>query len=121
MRESIPSLKDNFPQTLPDPLPPSPMVAGNTTNTDNGLEENLRLSGEELSFTHPNLQHQDVSIYTSGVTATCIDIPHSQHLGLNMGNSYINNTNNMNNHLVQEVIDISSPLGTLLLFRNCKT
>ena len=99
------------------------MVAGNTTNTDNGLEENLRLSGEELSFTHPNLQHQDVSIYTSGVTATCIDIPHSQHLGLNMGNSY---TNNMDNHLVQEVID-SLPYQqstwdpTPLLFRNCKT
>ncbi|KAK8472363.1 hypothetical protein PHAVU_002G187950 [Phaseolus vulgaris] len=105
MGESIPSLKDNFPQTLPDPLPPSPMVLGNTTNTDNGLEENLRLSVEELSFNHPNLQHQDVSIYASGVTSTCIDIPHSQHLGLNMGNSYINNTNNMDNHLVQEVID----------------
>lgn len=103
--ESIPSLKDNFPQTLPDPLTPSPMVVGNTTNTDNGLQENLELSVEELSFNHHNLQHQDVSTYASGVTATSIDIPHSQHLGLNMGNSYINNTNNMDNHLVQEVID----------------
>ncbi|QCD83775.1 transcription factor bHLH89-like [Vigna unguiculata] len=88
MGENIPSLKDNFPQTLGDPLTPSsPMVVDNTTNTDNGLEENLRLSVEELSFNHHNLQHQD------GVTATST---HSQqHLGLNM-----------DNHLVQQVIDV---------------
>ncbi|CAJ1935449.1 unnamed protein product [Sphenostylis stenocarpa] len=106
MGESVPSLMDNFPQTLPDPLTPSPMVVGSTTNTNNSLEENLRLSVEELSYNHHNSQHQeDVSTYASGVTATSIDFPHSQHLGLNMGNSYIDHTNNMDNHLVQEVID----------------
>ncbi|RDX80453.1 Transcription factor bHLH10, partial [Mucuna pruriens] len=105
MGESVTtSLKDNFPQTLPDP---SPMVVGNTTNSNNSLEENLRLSVEELSYNnHHNPQHpEDVSTYANdGVTATSIDIPHPQHLGLNMGNSY-NNNNNMDNHLVQEVID----------------
>ena len=105
--ESVPSLKDNFPQTLP---PSSPMVVvGNTTTNsiNNSLEENLRLSVEELSCNHHNPQHQQdhVSTYASGVTATSIEIPLPQHLGLNMGNSYINNNNNMDNHLVQEVID----------------
>ncbi|TKY59715.1 Transcription factor bHLH10 [Spatholobus suberectus] len=105
MGESVTSLKDTFPQTLPDPLPPSPMVVGNTTNSNNSLEENLGLSVEELSYHHHNPQEpEDVSTYANGVTASSIDIPHPQHLGLNMGNSYINN-NNMDNHLVQEVID----------------
>ncbi|XP_061358818.1 transcription factor bHLH89-like [Gastrolobium bilobum] len=105
MAEGVSSLKDSFPQTLPEPSPPPLMVAGNnTTNSNNNsLEENLRLSVEELSYHH---QHpEDVSTYENGVTATSIDIPHPQHLGLNMGNSYYNNNNNMDAHLVQDVID----------------
>ncbi|KAK7399838.1 hypothetical protein VNO78_11031 [Psophocarpus tetragonolobus] len=105
--ESVPSLKDNFPQTLADPLTPSPMAVGNTTGSNNSLEENLRLSVEEFSYHHHNPQqqhHEDASTYASGITATSIDIQHPQHLGLNMGNVYINN-NNMDNRLVQEVID----------------
>ncbi|KAK7319228.1 hypothetical protein RJT34_03946 [Clitoria ternatea] len=87
-------------------LPQSPMVAaGNTTNSNNNsLEDNLKLSVEELSYHHHNPQLQeDVSTYANGITATSIDTTHPQHLGLNMGNSY--NNNNMENHLVQEVID----------------
>ena len=81
MGESVPFLKDNFPQTLP----PSPIVVGNTTNSNNNsLEQNLRLSVEELSYNHYYPQHQEdhVSTYVSGVTATSIEIPHPQHLGL---------------------------------------
>ncbi|KAK7359575.1 hypothetical protein VNO77_01536 [Canavalia gladiata] len=104
MAESVTSKKDSFPQTLADPLPQSPMVAGNTTNSNNNsLEENLRLSVEELSYHHHNPQHQeDVSTYANALTGTSIDIPHPQQQGLNMGNSY---NNNMDTHLVQEVID----------------
>ncbi|KAL1328386.1 hypothetical protein HN51_038249 [Arachis hypogaea] len=101
---STPKLKDTFPQTLSDPSSsPSPLiVVGNTTNSNNNLEENIRLSMEELSYHH---QQEDVSNYVNGVTATTIDIPHPQHLGLNMGNSYNNNIN-MDSHLVQHEIDI---------------
>ncbi|KAK7310272.1 hypothetical protein RJT34_07682 [Clitoria ternatea] len=87
-------------------LPQSPMVTvGNTTNNNNNsLEDNLKLSVEELSYHHHNPQLQeDVSTYANGITATSIDTTHPQHLGLNMGNSY--NNNNMENYLVQEVID----------------
>ncbi|XP_020232475.2 transcription factor bHLH89 [Cajanus cajan] len=103
MGESVTSLKDNFPQ---NPLPPSPMVVvGNTTNS-NSFEENLKLSVDELSYNHHN--PEDVSTYANGVTASSIDISHPQHLGLNMGNTFNNNNNNMDNHLVQEVIDALS-------------
>ena len=106
MTEGISSLKDSFPQTLPDPSPPPHMAAGNTTNSNNSLEEDIRLSMEELSYHHHNPQHpEDVSTYANGVTTTSIDIPNPQHLGLNMGNSYSNN-NNMDNHLVQHEIDV---------------
>lgn len=103
MTEGISSLKDSFPQTLPNP--PSLMIAGNTTNSNNSLEENFRPSVEELSYHHHNNpQHpEDVSTYANGVTATSIDISQPQHLGLNMGNPY--NNNNMDTHLVQAVND----------------
>ncbi|XP_027347258.1 transcription factor bHLH91-like [Abrus precatorius] len=96
---TVTSQKDNFP--LAEPVAPSSMVAGNTTNSNNNsLQENLRLSVEELSYHHHNPQHpEDVSNLANGVSATTIDTPHPQHLGLN---------NNMDNHLVQEVIDAFS-------------
>ncbi|MED6137260.1 hypothetical protein PIB30_063457 [Stylosanthes scabra] len=97
MAEGVSTLKlrDTFPQTLSDPSSSPLIIAGNTTNRNNNLEENIRLSMEELSYHH---QQEDASNYVNGVTVTTIDIPHPQHLGLNMGNSY-NNNNNMDSHL----------------------
>ncbi|XP_019464543.1 PREDICTED: transcription factor bHLH91-like [Lupinus angustifolius] len=104
MAESENSMKDNsFPQTLQN----SPLiVADNTTNSNyNNLEENLRLSVEELSYHHHNPQHsEDLSAYANGVTPTSMDISNPQNMALNMGNSY--NYNNMDNDMVQEVIDV---------------
>ncbi|XP_054779342.1 transcription factor bHLH10-like [Prosopis cineraria] len=96
------SLKDSIPDA------PPLMAAGNLTSNNNGLEENLRLTVEELSYhhhqhqNHPPPHPENVSAFANGVAAAPLDISHPQHLVLNVENSY-NNEN-----LVHQVIDALS-------------
>lgn len=99
MAEGSISRKDSFPNA-----PPLMAAAGGT----NGVEENLKLSVDELSY-HPHQNppprpEDDSAFATVTAPAASMDITNTQHLGLNVGNSY--NNENLGSHLVQGVIDV---------------
>ena len=84
------------PNTMVDgtEVPQPFMVAGNLTTTNNGLDENLNLTPEDLSYYHHHHNHPPPE---------SLDITHpqqQQHLVMGVENSY--NTDN----LVHQVIDV---------------
>ncbi|KAK4254617.1 hypothetical protein QN277_009973 [Acacia crassicarpa] len=100
MADGTVSLKDGLPDAPPF------MAAGNLTSSNNNLDENLKLTVEELSYhqhqNHPPPHPEDVSTFANGVASAAapLDISYSQHLVMNVENPYNSES------LVHQVIDV---------------